>query len=523
MTIFRNKSKKKRTSIQLKVIHSIALAGHLSRRKVEKQIESHYANVYDAFTVLIADHIIEFSYSYKSFKSRRGEIYYKLTGQGLNEFIDQGISPGEFWIAIAWFCKLGKRHITKDEFERYYSLFAQKYTGSSSFHGCFFQTEFFDQIFKKWEENIKGENEEFPQDVFDRHPSEKKDDTSISEKVLMCLALNRSITVDDIAKIAKVPKERVSEVLKNYTLTAQEQAYYLESYKTVPWTSELERIIPGHFYHQIVVSKYKNGDILYELSFIGILLVLRLIGTRQRDFSHFYEAIASNYTEKLPLIFGKWNLLKTSGLDFSSFPSIFNYIFLAKSEVLSLSVLLGGNKEIYDNTKSVMFERIYKFSQIYDKAEAALPDWYLEKLKQNKNLKLIQDKINEIETLLKYTDLKSFGEYMKKPEVTNTVDGTSYEEELHVIENGLAEEFTMLFYIALMRENNHVASDYPLTIGFINSHPNLLYPKDILMTILSEDIEIRNKIKKWITEAIDYQKSALDKMNEMLKEMSWYK
>ena len=80
---------------------------------------------------------------------------------------------------------------------------------------------------------------------------------------------------------------------------------------------------------------------------------------------------------------------KTSGLDFSHIPSIFDYIFLDKSEVLSLSILLGGNKEIYDSIKSVMFERIYRFSQIYDKAETALPDWYPEELKKNKNLKLI--------------------------------------------------------------------------------------------------------------------------------------
>ena len=168
-------------------------------------------------------------------------------------------------------------------------------------------------------------------------------------------------------------------MIKNYTFAAQ--ANHLDRYNTIPYTSELEKIIPEHFFHFIVISRRKNEDILYELSFIDILLVLRLISIRrqasikQGTFSHYYETLASNYTEKLPLNFGKWNLLKTTRLDFSHFPSIFDYIFLDKSEVLSLSILLGGNKEIYDSIKSVMFERIYKFSEIYDKAVNALPDW----------------------------------------------------------------------------------------------------------------------------------------------------
>src|SRR5215212_4744425 len=144
MTIFRNKSAKKKTPIQCKAIRSIALAGHISITNVAKEIESYYANVYEAFKALGDDNVIEFSY--KNFDSPRGEIYYKLTGQGLYEFIEQGLSPEEFWIAMARFCELSKVQMGKDEFESYYSLFAHKYTGSSYFHGCFFQTEFFDHV-----------------------------------------------------------------------------------------------------------------------------------------------------------------------------------------------------------------------------------------------------------------------------------------------------------------------------------------------------------------------------------------
>jgi hypothetical protein len=46
-------------------------------------------------------------------------------------------------------------------------------------------------------------------------------------------------------------------------------------------------------------------------------------------------------------------------------------------------------------------------------------------------------------------------------------DFTGLENEMHVIENALADEFSFLFYIGLLRYNNHKASNYPLTTGFI--------------------------------------------------------
>lgn len=64
---------------------------------------------------------------------------------------------------------------------------------------------------------------------------------------------------------------------------------------------------------------------------------------------------------------------------------------------------------------------------------------------------------------------------------------------------------------------------YPLTTTFINSNPYILYPNNILMTVLARDVELKNMVKKWITETIDYQKRALDKMDERYEQISWYK
>ena len=50
-------------------------------------------------------------------------------------------------------------------------------------------------------------------------------------------------------------------------------------------------------------------------------------------------------------------------------------------------------------------------------------------------------------------------------------DRFDFEDDLLSIESTLADELSFLFYVGLLRENNHKASFYPLTRGFI-TYPN---------------------------------------------------
>ena len=158
---------------------------------------------------------------------------------------------------------------------------------------------------------------------------------------------------------------------------------------------------------------------------------------------------------------------------------------------------------------------------VYDEGISALQSGdYPEKFVNNKHCRFIEKKINEIEISLRYTDLESFAKYMKGKKSksdsnlvrisstfknipdrkVNKIFMNNREGDLHFIEEALAEEFSFLFYVGLLRENNHKASDYPLTTGFIKPSPNLVYPKDFLIQIVASDDQIHNKLKKWITE-----------------------
>lgn len=107
--------------------------------------------------------------------------------------------------------------------------------------------------------------------------------------------------------------------------------------------------------------------------------------------------------------------------------------------------------------------------------------------------RFIQEKINEIEISLKYTDISSFHKHMASKKKKNNVESNSahvsltFEDDLHFIEESLADEFTFLFYIGMLRENKHLASRYPLTTMFMQPRIGYVYPKDLLNQIAAAD------------------------------------
>jgi len=307
-----------------------------------------------------------------------------------------------------------------------------------------------------------------------------------------------------------------------------------------------------------VIEKGAQGELYYnqyqryELSLVGILLVLATLSLRRRktemrervsiSAEEHYNLIASNYQDKLPLIFGKWNLVKEA-LKRDFYPSIFDYLFLDKSEILSLSVLLGGNKEIYDNIKSAALNTISKFSRVHDDCISAISSNDCpEDFSNSAQYRFVQDKLSEIEKSLTYSDIESFAKHMisKRPKLDSPhisltfknlpvwkvhkinlnrkEDKFDFEDDLLSIESTLADELSFLFYVGLLRENNHKASFYPLTIGFI-TYPSIVYPKDFLTQIIRRDDDIRKHMLEWIKQAAAYQSLALDKMNKIYSEL----
>jgi hypothetical protein len=108
----------------------------------------------------------------------------------------------------------------------------------------------------------------------------------------------------------------------------------------------------------------------------------------------------------------------------------------------------------------------------------------------------------------------------RKKEVESNLDHVSitFEDDLQIIEESLADKFSFSFYICQLRENSHLASDYPITTASIQPDIGQVYAKGFLNQIVFADDQIRNKLKEWIKESKSYQKLALEKMDDIYLE-----
>ncbi len=469
--------------------------------------------------------------------------------------IDENLTPYEFWIALMWYCTLS----SEDDIQlnKYYDLFVKKYVGDSfPLRSCFFLTDSFNNLFKKWRSTYYCRECYTPGTLsYFKHP-----ETLQAYKVFECLLENRAVTIERITQLTEISEQDIRKTFEDYSITSQNKySYYAELYESVYQSDRMASVTTEYLSHLIIVPTkedvpdrytYYHKDQKYELSLLGILLMLATIslnrqksGQRTCPFvEEEYSAIVSNYDDKLPLILGKWNLFRDI-LKHDLFPSILDYLFLDKGEILSLSVLLGGNKEIYDNVKSAALSTISKYSKICNDCNSAIqssdcPEEFL----NSSHYQFVQHKLNEIELSLRYSDLESFARHIisKKPKVTfahispkfkdlpvckvhklfldKKAEGFEFKEDLQSIESTLADEFTLLFYVGLLRENNHIASDYPLTAGFI-TNPSPVSPKDFLIQIIRSNDVIRKQLIEWIKGATSYQSLALEKMNQICEQL----
>jgi hypothetical protein len=536
---------RKKPYLQIDILKSIALVGRLSQKEATVQFHCEPSTISEAIKIMETKRkLIEHTNApelndFKNLKSGMRRIkFYKLSKRGLLAFIEENPSPYDFWVAMMHYCSLNSEAVDKAEFNKYYDLFIKKFVGNFPIRSCFFLSIFFDSLFKKWSSTLKINQSYVP----GTHNDHRRRETRQAYRVLECLLQNRLVTIEKITALTQLTEQQVRKVLNDYSIM-ESNYLYVNLYENVSQSSRTTVDVTMDFLNHLVVAS--TNEKKYELSLLGILLMLATISLMRQQqksssFVNYYNKVASIYSEKLPLIFGKWKLLKNI-LHPGFFPSIFDHIFLDKYEIFSLSVLSGGNKEIYDNIRSATLSTINKFFMVFDDGISALETNYPDEFLDTTHYQFIQEKLNEIEISLKFADLKSFGNYMRsnrKPSSApvsltfkdmpvwkvdrlrpNGQGSFNFEDDLQFIENALADEFSLLFYIGLLRDNDHKASDYPLTTAFLRPSPNIVYPKWSLMRIAKSDDEIRNKLTEWINETLEYQRLALDKLTKICVEL----
>ncbi len=412
-------------------------------------------------------------------------------------------------------CKNG---LSSESVEELYQLFLQKYLKYRNYD-FFFNMDIFDNVREQWFQKIL-----------------KSDKPNLEQKILEVLAIHPKLTFEELVEKTEESRDDVRNCLSGYTL---------ESYKPlVEKTVYIQQNITGKannkkywdfLLHSTIRVEENRKDYskTYELSLFGLILALTLIRYYDMDklkqglyynnisFVDYYDAIASKYRDKLPLIFGKWHLLK----DILGIYSDYNFDVIVDKEIHSrdsnkLSIMRGGNKELYDSVREIVLQtrqqlgelansgwvillngpdNTYKDYFIKDDADVlAKPDPY--------KVNAIVDKINEIIFILNplesafYESISSSVEFIKK---------TSY-----YLERLFANEITAFYYFHLyydfeFHSRYNVPMKYLSSVNQVNTSPKSSTPKKCLSSILKNDNEkpmVREWLNGWMQNIVSLQK-----------------
>jgi len=302
MTIYLDENKFNdltKSPLRIKVLESLAIKGKLSKSMVESLFSKmhYYPDISNAFDNLLQNSLIEGAG--KKVGRGRPEVFYRITDEGLALIIYKyHHDPKKFWSLLTGFCYHRDEQVSLDRVDEFYSLFVNKHLKYPSGYNYFFQLDLFSKMSDKWiQDNAKNKNK-----------------ISLEQKVIETLSMYPAIALNELVKRIKEPRqEKVIKVLDRYTM---KKLHYTDTYDTDAQYLDL-------MHHCIVtVGHTAKGVETYELSLFGIIIAMTLVRYHEMGrigslfyngilLQDYYNKIASNYKYALPLIFGKWYLLKT--------------------------------------------------------------------------------------------------------------------------------------------------------------------------------------------------------------------
>jgi DNA-binding MarR family transcriptional regulator len=568
--------------LQFQIIKEIALAGQLSNVKLKEKLGVSHSVISDAIKVLVDRGIVKKSHI-ETVKHQYGkpEQYYALTEIGLDEFINGNPIPQEFVEGLLKSYRVRRRYywlkpMSNKEFESHYKMFEQKYLGHSSTHGYLVQSPFFSKLYEQWlaeyrpalfgQNHLKNIIEIIHSPFLEKCYGEslKLNDLNgitVVQKVLECLAVHRSLTEKQIeeflnskqkqieekvaGKIFKYPHFIQDQIEFHYAITPVnirrviDRYTFSKGYKDEFEDDGYETVIKKYleFLSRLVIVKIDCDDgSKYELSLFGIMLILGIIThshqkmfyksdgveKNDNDLVEFYSMVCRNYADKLPLVFGKWDLLtKTWDYAYRWFlPVLYQNIEDNYSRAMrsgSVTVTLGGVKEYQETMQELSFHTTARLFELY------------EVLSSVSGHPVLKRKRRELAALLKYADLSKFVKMLKDKNLTQDNQHLElvFNSELSIIEKALASEITFLFYINLAREKfldyidegRHFLGDkrdtdyldyqdtdynYQGDLETIKIHKQR--PIDFLRLILKSDRELSDTFLRWMADIMDYRR-----------------
>jgi hypothetical protein len=546
----------KTPELQIKVLKQIIVSGQLSKKKATYLlIDNNYPDVSDAMHHLLSKRFIILSEKIRT-SGRNPEKFYKITEKGLRALLEVNLYPEEFWRAIILLCIYSKKPISEEKFKEYYHKFEYDFLGHLDIQGYFFLTPLFDSILDQW--------------LQARHDLQS---ISISQKLLECLAMNGPSTIQELMEETNLKKEDLLKVINNYLVQSNNnndnsQKSYISTKASAKSNIKHDIAKRKKFFHNfvrhtlIIANESPDKGIAYELSLFGIMVVIAIISYQftGMDTYHdparpsifynkinqtkYYDTIIKNYKYKIPLIFGKWDFLKSvlgtmlyDGFDFLTYKS-------SRYDTIDCSIWSFGSKEFYDDVRALTRDAIRRLDLIQAAGTLVLSEFkkYQTWIANDLRIDPVYKKLKEIRDIVKHANIVFIMQELKaeKPLPEELKYFESYTiSDIKVIENLFREEISFLFYLSLItitlpasykrkyppRKIEHTEHGtrliiYPEDEEETRELFKLGSPRQRLMTILAKDKEIKQWFSGWIGSIINYRSKVLDKMSEFHNEVN---
>jgi predicted transcriptional regulator len=505
--------------LQIDILGCLALRGKLTKGMTESLLpHRRHGDILDDFNKLEKNMFIK-KMKERKFGRGRAQFYYKITENGLYLLINcEPIHPSRFWKAMFGYCYYNNSNMSSIIFQELYQAFISKYLKYPD-NRFFFQLDIFTETRDKWLNDFILNND--------------NNKISSAQKVIECLALHPKLKFEELVEKTQEDEAEISKVLLTHTLESYsplvDKTYYM--YQSITGQKYNKKYQDFLLHSTILVKQNNKGVNTYELSLFGVMLSLTLVRYYDMNklklglyytnisFPNYYDKIASNYEDKLPLIFGKWKLLK----DILRLFSAYNFdIVLDKDLRLrdydKVSIIRGGNNELYDGIREIIFQTR---QQLGDFAKAGRNVWpehipglpYVYEVQENNDgdylmknnfefqdrpdlhrVDIIKKKLIEIMILLNPLEY-GFSELASLPPEAIREISCRFEELF-------ANEITALYYFHLYydygfetRINKSASYYYSSSINKDDKFPTLL-PKSCLKLILQNDKE-KPLISEW--------------------------
>ncbi len=567
---------RKAPTLQIDILNAIATEGQLSKTMAKQLTPSHYPDVSNAIDELVKRQFIESKLTSPIHPKSNHKRFFQLTYKGLQAFIDGKPFPTDFWKAIYWFCNLSKRRIDWETFSALYLRFQNIYLGYTPHHEHFFQFRFIDILFEKW---LK-DNDKIKNMVRDMG-------AIVSQRILECLGVNRSLTFDELCYYIEeqrsnfehrvledegnrhtrfgnessnrvVPQDEIKRALEEFTLPENyAEPYYLHRPDVRYELDQKLNLYVDFIQHLVVVPRFdEKGEIRYELSLFGLALLLsvrapeylkhRKVFYNNLEFGEFCTKLSTNYHDKLPLVFGKWDSLSKETLgDYRGASEILHDLFYdhTSKAMIESSVISGGVKEYYESIKALSDWAYPRLEKIHEDGEKLLQE-----LGESNDCycnKMISRKIDEIFNSLRQRNLHKFMESLR---VGSGADSPTkdphriYANELVHIEKALAEEISFLFYMFLyvrdiFRRSRiepiystyfpaifkpvtwiqtvHLINGVPMTESRQEIRTEDIDPLQSSVNIIRKHEDVQQLLGSWIDDATKFQNDVQSKLSRL--------